>query len=134
MRLNSTKFLICALTLVFSINLAQAQVATPQIQSARFDSQGRLVVRTSFDAIAGCYVAVNGGLNRKEVETGIISKQLTTSQAEAGSIMIRTQRKYFCKKRTLYINVELVCLNDMVGSATSLVRGVSVPDSNISSR
>lgn len=73
-------------------------------------------------------------MNRQDVETGIISKQLTISQAEAGSIMIRTQRKYFCKKRTLYINVELVCLNEVIGSATSLVKGVSVPDSNLSSR
>lgn len=131
MRLHLSKIILGILCLVFSINIAQAQVATPQIQSARFDSQGRLVVRTSFDAIAGCYVAVNGGLNKRDVETGIISKQLTSSQAEAGSIMIRTQRKYFCKKRTLYINVELVCLNDVVGSAISLVKGVSVPDSNL---
>ena len=122
--------------LLFScaVSSASAQVATPQLVSARFDFQGRLLVKSKFEAIEGCYVAINGGLTASSVETGIIGTQLTAREAAAGVITIRTKRRYFCKKRKLFLNVELVCLNEVIGSATSSVRAVSVPDGNYSGR
>lgn len=127
-----SKFTVLSFVLIFFISTAAfAQVSKPKISSAKFDSDGKLIVSVSYDAIAGCYVAINGGLSSSSVSTGITSIQLSSSQAEKGKATIKTKRKYYCKRRTLYVNAELTCLNDVIGSATSSVKSVSVPSSNV---
>lgn len=113
------------------VAVAEAQVEQPKISSATFDDDGKLIVKTKFSAIAGCYVSVNGGLSRNDVETGITSVQLSEAQATRGAVTLKTRRRYYCQKRTLYVNVELVCLNEVIGSATSAVKAVTVPSSNV---
>ena len=137
MKIQITQFLFTTLAVIFAGFLpaiAHAQVETPIIASASFDDDGKLVVKTRLDAVAGCYVSVSGGLSRGSVDTGITSIQLTEAQAARRSVTLRTKRRYYCKKRTLYVNVELLCLNEVVGSATSAVKAVSVPASNLKSR
>lgn len=116
---------------MLSVVAAEAQVEVPTISSASFDSDGKLVVKTKFTAIEGCYVALNGGISKNSVETGITSVQLSASQAARGAVTLRTKRRYYCSKRTLYVNTELVCLNSLIGSATSEAKAVAVPRGNV---
>lgn len=118
------------LVILLSTTQAFAQVTAPKISSAKFNTDGKLEVTTSFEAISGCYLAVNGGLSESEVSTGITAIKLTAAQSDKGRVTIKTKRKYYCKKRKLYVNVELTCLNDVIGSATSSVKAVSVPLTN----
>jgi hypothetical protein len=125
---------VMVLLLIVLLGVAQpsfAQVEAPTIVSAKFDHEGKLLVRGEFEAIAGCYLALNGGLSMSSISTGITSTQLTESQANKGTVTLRTKRRYYCKKRTLYVNLELVCLNSVIGSATSAGRSVSVPITNL---
>ena len=110
---------------------AFAQVPTPTIKKANFDSQGRLVVVISDLPASGCYVSVNGGLTSKKVDTGITSHILTDAEAAKSRYQLRTKRRYYCRRRTLYVNVESLCLNDTIGQATSSVRAVSVPSGSV---
>ena len=129
-RKNSVLYMGILGLLCLWAQIALAQVETPRILSAKFDQDGKLLVRTSFSAIEGCYVAVNGGLSAAKVETGITSIQLTNAQAVKGAANIKTKRKYYCSKRKLYVNVELVCLNSIIGSALSATVAVNVPSAN----
>jgi len=88
-------------------------------------------VRTTHSGYQGCYLGVYGGLKADKVDTLIIARQLTANQASSGKLNFATKRRYFCKRRTLYVDVELVCLGDEVGQFTSAVTSVTVPNSNI---
>ena len=134
MRRSVTFLLIIVISSLCSVPTAQSQIADPILRNASFDSSGRLMVSTNFSAYEGCYVTVKGGLSPNKIDTAIISKQLTQAAAEKGAISIRTVRRYFCKRRTLYVNIELVCLGDVIGSALSKTKAVPVPASNYSSR
>ena len=129
--MNIRRLIIMAVLIPFFVTVAEAQVEAPTISSASFDSDGKLVVKTKFSAIEGCYIALNGGLSKNSVETGITSVQLSSSQASRGVVTLRTKRRYYCSKRTLFVNTELVCLNSLIGSATSSAKAVAVPSVNV---
>ena len=75
-------------------------------------------------------MTVNGGLSSHKIDTAIVGIVMSASDAEKKSVTIRTMRKYFCKRRTLYVNVESVCLNTEIGQTNSKVKSVAVPDTN----
>ena len=121
---------VLGLLLFATYEIASAEIPIPILNSAKFDSQGRLVVKVSSLPIEGCYVTVNGGLSSHKIDTAIVGIVMSASDAEKKSVTIRTMRKYFCKRRTLYVNVESVCLNTEIGQTNSKVKSVAVPDTN----
>ena len=122
---------VAALCVIASPVKGYTQVEAPQIQLAQFDQQGKLKVKARFNGIEGCYLVVNGGLTRATVDTGITSIQLSAAQAHRGYATLKTKKRYYCKQRKLYVNTELVCLNEIVGSAVSDTEIVTVPQANL---
>lgn len=111
---------------------AFADLTTPVIKRVAFDPSGRLSVVVTSQPPQGCYLSVYGGLTRNKVDTGIISTLLDSDDANAKQVKILTKRRYYCKRRKLFVSVEAVCLkDDLIGSATSSVMAVAVPEANI---
>ncbi len=100
------------------------------INSARFDAQGRLVVKVSEVGTENCYLTVYGGLTRKSVDTAIIGRLATGAEVLGNRAAIRTRRRYYCKKRTLLVNVQRLCTDDTPPSTSDTVE-VSVPAGNV---
>jgi len=126
--------ILCAVlisSLILVSNDATAQVSVPKILSARFDGQGKLVVSAKDVTAEGCYFIVNGGLAPRKVKTGITSALITAEDVALNKKRLRTQRKYFCKRRTLYVTVQVICLTSIIGDQTSKPVAVTVPNSNI---
>ena len=122
---------VLSFSIIASASNSYAQVEKPTIKSAAFDSNGKLIVKADHAGFKDCYFTINGGLSRSKVDTGITSKQLSAHDEETGKVKIKTVKKYYCKKRTLYVNAELTCYGDVVGQATSEAVAVSVPQGNI---
>ena len=125
--------LVSCLVLIATTQTVFAEITTPQITSAAFDATGRLKVKVSDVGYEGCYITVNGGLSRSTTTTAIVSTQISAAEAASNKVAIKTRRKYFCRRRTLYVSLEKVCLGNEIGSANSSVKAVRVPTGNVRS-
>ncbi len=131
--LRAAKLLVSASLLAFCMtSAAYAEVGTPRITAGVFEGNGKLMVKVRHPgAYEGCYVTINGGLTSDSQDTAIVGRQITAREAAAGRATIRTARRYYCSKRNLYINAEVVCLTDEVAQLNSAVKRVAVPSSNV---
>ncbi len=122
------------LTLGACIGLSAAHADTfvePILSAAKFTTDGKLQVRVKEIGPAGCYIAVNGGLSTRDITTRIIATRVTASDLEKETLTITTKRKYFCKRRKLLVQIEKICLGDLIGSGYSSAKSVSVPAANV---
>lgn len=131
-RVSVSAIILIMATILGVANSGLAEVGTPRITSAVFDSNGKLVVTSTHPgAYAGCYLVVNGGLRASNVSTQIVGKQLSSAAASAVRTTIKTARRYYCQQRNLYVNVEVVCVGDEVAQKNSAVVKVAVPSRNV---
>lgn len=132
---NTSK--IAVLTILFlcfaQTAFAQQSIGDPVLTSAKFDANGKLLVKVKEFSPLQCYITVVGGLSRNKIDTPIISRQVTNKDAQSDVLSIRTARRYYCKKRKLYVQIEKVCLGDLVGQTLSEVKVVDVPVGNVRS-
>jgi hypothetical protein len=106
-------------------------VQAPRLNSVSFDNLGKLVVHASDVGPAGCYLIVNGGLSAGKISTAITSKRASEQDVANNRVAIRTLRRYYCRRRQLYVQLEKVCLGNLVGAALSNKRIVAVPIRNV---
>lgn len=127
-RISKVHFLLAITVAIFSGRASQAELSVPNIESGRFDANGKLLVTVSSPPPAGCSLALWGGLSSTSVDTLITAKKLTDAEIALGTVSIRTRRRYYCKRRTLYVRVISECYP---AAAPSKVVKVSVPTANI---
>lgn len=130
MRKNLFLTVAAILPLLWIAKSDAQEITPPVLKKASFDSQGRLVTKVSNLLAEGCYIAIQGGLTSKTVNTDIISKQLTASDVKKGTITIQTKRRYYCKRRTLYVRAEQICF-EPVSQTDSDAKAVPVPSGNV---